>query len=235
MSTLLLRLAAPLQSWGADSKFTRRNTQREPTKSGVIGLCACALGRRRTEDISDLLALKFGVRIDQPGTLLRDYHTAHNETFWDKSASSNSKQTFISDRYYLADAVFVAGLEGEVEFLLSLEKAIKSPVFPLYLGRRSCPPVDPLYLGLRDMDLVKALHQEAWHAQDWYKGRFKQASLSLEIVFDSENGIVSQDFPLTFDQEHRKYGFRISGRENMDVAADVATTHDPFRLLGGDE
>ena len=44
MATLLLRLAAPLQSWGADSKFEVRKTNREPTKSGVLGLLAAALG-----------------------------------------------------------------------------------------------------------------------------------------------------------------------------------------------
>ena len=33
MATLLLRLAAPLQAWGADSKFETRKTGREPTKS----------------------------------------------------------------------------------------------------------------------------------------------------------------------------------------------------------
>ena len=47
MAALLLRLAAPLQSWGADSKFEVRKTDREPTKSGVIGLLAAALGLRR--------------------------------------------------------------------------------------------------------------------------------------------------------------------------------------------
>lgn len=49
MATLLLRLAAPLQAWGADSKFETRKTGREPTKSGVIGLLAAALGLRRDE------------------------------------------------------------------------------------------------------------------------------------------------------------------------------------------
>ena len=44
MATLLLRLAAPLQSWGMDSKFETRKTNREPTKSGVVGLLAAALG-----------------------------------------------------------------------------------------------------------------------------------------------------------------------------------------------
>ena len=44
MATLLLRLAAPLQAWGSDSKFETRKTDREPTKSGVVGLLAAALG-----------------------------------------------------------------------------------------------------------------------------------------------------------------------------------------------
>ena len=44
MSTLLLRLAGPMQSWGTDSKFDVRRTGREPSKSGVIGLVAAALG-----------------------------------------------------------------------------------------------------------------------------------------------------------------------------------------------
>jgi len=40
MSTryLLLWLQAPLQSWGYDSKFGRRDTLNFPTKSGVLGL-----------------------------------------------------------------------------------------------------------------------------------------------------------------------------------------------------
>ncbi len=38
MSTLLLWLEAPLQSWGADSRFGRRATLPFPTRSGVLGL-----------------------------------------------------------------------------------------------------------------------------------------------------------------------------------------------------
>ena len=58
MSTLLLRLAAPLQAWGINSKFDIRKTEREPSKSGVVGLLAAALGRRRDESLDDLAALK---------------------------------------------------------------------------------------------------------------------------------------------------------------------------------
>lgn len=41
---ILLWLEAPLQSWGFDSKFGRRDTLKFPTRSGVLGLLCCALG-----------------------------------------------------------------------------------------------------------------------------------------------------------------------------------------------
>ena len=75
MAVLLLKLAGPLQSWGSASRFTDRGTQHEPTKSGVVGLLAAALGRRRTASVDDLASLRFGVRIDQPGTLQDDFQT----------------------------------------------------------------------------------------------------------------------------------------------------------------
>ena len=75
MSTLLLRLAGPLQAWGYDSKFETRRTGREPTKSGVIGLIAAALGRKRGDSLDDLKCLHFGVRVDKEGELLHDYRT----------------------------------------------------------------------------------------------------------------------------------------------------------------
>ena len=75
MSTLLLRLAASMQAWGSDFRFEVRRTGREPTKSGVIGLLAAALGRSRADSIDDLCQLRFGVRVDQEGQLLRDFHT----------------------------------------------------------------------------------------------------------------------------------------------------------------
>lgn len=80
MAVLLLRLAAPLQSWGADSKFETRRTNREPTKSGVIGMLAAAVGLRRdrTAELETLNKLRFGVRIDREGELLVDFHMAKN-------------------------------------------------------------------------------------------------------------------------------------------------------------
>ncbi|HEY9370582.1 type I-E CRISPR-associated protein Cas5/CasD [Streptomyces sp.] len=78
---LLVRLAAPLQSWGAVSRFSQRDTHSRPTKSAVIGLCAAALGRDRTDPVDDLAGLAFGVRADHPGTPVRDYHTVGAGSF----------------------------------------------------------------------------------------------------------------------------------------------------------
>jgi len=41
---LLLWLEGPLQAWGADSRFGRRDSLDFPTKSGILGLLCCALG-----------------------------------------------------------------------------------------------------------------------------------------------------------------------------------------------
>ena len=97
MPTLLLRLAAPLQSWGANSKFEIRTTEKMPTKSGVVGMLAAALGLGRDADLSALNALKFGVRADREGEDITDFHMAHSE-----------KSSYVTYRHYLSDAVFLA-------------------------------------------------------------------------------------------------------------------------------
>ena len=49
-----------MQSWGVQSHFPERDSGREPSKSGVIGLLCAALGRPRTVSIADLAALRKG-------------------------------------------------------------------------------------------------------------------------------------------------------------------------------
>jgi CRISPR system Cascade subunit CasD len=199
MNTLLLRLAAPLQSWGADSKFERRTTMREPTKSGVIGMIAAALGRGRDDDIKDLAALGFGVRIDQPGQMLKDFHTAQ---------VLKEKHPRITDRYYLSDAIFLVALEGEGRLLREIEQALLNPVFPLYLGRRSCPPTGKLVLGLRPKSLKDALSEEPWQAAPFYRKRFKTEDLTIVIDAEQPGALRRSDQPISFSQAHKKYTYR---------------------------
>jgi CRISPR system Cascade subunit CasD len=141
MRVLLLRLAAPWQSWGTASRFSRRNTARTPSKSGIVGLLAAAQGKRRTDDLEELLGLCIGVRTEQPGTIERDFQTAAEQ--------GERTPISLSSRFYLADAVFLAAIEGEPGLLDGLADAIRRPAFPLFLGRRSCPPVGPVVVGPR--------------------------------------------------------------------------------------
>lgn len=218
MATLLLRLAAPLQSWGSDSKFETRKTDREPTKSGVVGLLAAALGLRRddTEGLARLNGLRFAVRADQEGSLLVDFHTA-------KSRDTS----YVTYRHYLQDAVFLAGIESEDTALLQqLQQALLHPAFPLYLGRRSCPPTLPLCLGLRQCSLQEALQTEP----PLCPGRHWRLVLDADPL--EPGTAVQRDVPVSFDPRHRQYGYR-SARELWLTISDgpESTGHDPFREL----
>ncbi|MFI9723878.1 type I-E CRISPR-associated protein Cas5/CasD [Streptomyces sp. NPDC052396] len=153
---LLLRLAAPLQSWGERSHFTEeRDTAAFPTKSGVLGLLSCALGRHRGQDTADLRRLKLTVRIDRPGYVLRDLHTVgggldpKDTVRTAKGGTRGAKRsTVYGHRLYLADAAFVCALTGEEEAVLDrCADALTAPRWPLYLGRRGCPPEGPVLLS----------------------------------------------------------------------------------------
>lgn len=216
MPTLLLRLAGPLQSWGSSSKFEIRGTESEPTKSGVIGMLAAALGRRRDEPLDDLSALKFGVRVDRPGVLLRDFHTARAVITEKKTVS------YVTYRYYLSDAVFLAAVESDdVEFLKSIENALECPVFPLFLGRRSCPPTLPISLGVKNCTLLEALRNENPLIDTLGK------KTDMRIRCDAPAGRARKhDVPVSFNVSHRKYGYRYETEEVVSFGSDEE--HDPM-------
>ncbi|MFJ2769736.1 type I-E CRISPR-associated protein Cas5/CasD [Streptomyces sp. NPDC087300] len=241
MSVLLLRLAGPLQAWGSASRFARRGTENAPTKSGVVGLLAAASGRGREGDVSDLAALRFGVRIDQPGMRLRDFHTAHH-------ADSNRAMP-LSDRFYLADAVFLAAVEGDARLLQQLYEALLAPHFLPYLGRRSCPPSRPVTIGPpQEATLEEALTETAWQAARWYaeqrrarEGARETASPGpeLDILIDcaptDAPDFTLRDVPLSFDPRHRRFGPRgVRGSRSglgPPRSAPQAAPHDPTSVL----
>ena len=198
MSTLLLRLAAPLQAWGTDSKFEVRRTNREPSKSGVIGLLAAALGLRRDADLSELSALRFGVRVDRNGEVIKDFHMAKAD-----------KTSYLTYRYYLSDAIFLVGLESEDRsFLEQIERALRNPCFPLFLGRRSCPPTLPLVLGIREDALETALRGEENQNKDLKSIRQSHRYIRLDCGVGEQEGAVVQDLPISFNPMKREFGYR---------------------------
>ncbi|APY85570.1 type I-E CRISPR-associated protein Cas5/CasD [Streptomyces alfalfae] len=168
---LLLRLTGPLQSWGLHSHFNERDTASFPTRSGVIGMLASALGRHRDQPIGDLTTLHLTVRTDRPGVLLHDLHTVGGGlpgnatvTTAEGKKRPGDTGTLLTHRYYLADAAFTLALTTpqptpDTQALLDrCANALRNPQWPLHLGRRSCPPEGPLLLGQSDNALHHLIH-----------------------------------------------------------------------------
>lgn len=233
--TMLLQLKAPIQSWGTTSRFTRRSTDAAPSKSGVIGMIAAAMGRRRTDPIEDLLNVRFGARLDQPGSVLRDFQTAQT---LDRTVSMP-----LSSRYYLTDAAFLVGVEGEEELVAAIIEAIISPQFPLYLGRRSCVPDGPLRPTMTYSPIREALTDAPWIARSSIRERANRL-VELEVVVDANDEDADRhlvrDVPESFDPERRLYGFRAVARymviiDNPDskilrVSEGGVEGHDPMMM-----
>ena len=205
MNVLLLRIAGPMQSWGIQSRFTVRDTGLEPSKSGVIGLICAALGRPRTQPINNLADLRMGVRVDFEGSMERDFQTAggihhRGDNYGVPTADGKIKKTVTSTRYYLADADFLVGLEGEdLQLLKQIDAALGNPRWPLFLGRKAFPPGEPVRLrdGLRqDEGLYDALRTYPRQPRADDK---KPEKLRL-ILEDAAGETVRVDQPLSFSE-----------------------------------
>ncbi|MFF4041159.1 type I-E CRISPR-associated protein Cas5/CasD [Streptomyces sp. NPDC001816] len=161
MNGILLRLAAPLMSFGEHAAFHYRDTFPFPTRSALIGLFAAADGLQREEALapdpdtgkSPYTDLEFTVRIDRPGIRHTDYHTAgggrpHKQGLRTSAGDyrPQNKSTLISRRVYLADAVFTLAVQGPDPLLEHLVQRLEQPAFGPYLGRRACIPDEPLVL-----------------------------------------------------------------------------------------
>jgi len=174
---LALRLDGPLQSWGFDSQYNRRNTGLMPTKSAIAGMCCAALGYPRgcEKEKKFLIAFK-KVRMtsiaiprrintkDLPMRRLQDYHTVgggYNPdnpaerhcitvTAKDRKPKTRDKQTVITHRQYLTDASFGVLLEGNADLMGKLAEALADPIWGIWLGRKSCIPSAPVLPGLKE-------------------------------------------------------------------------------------
>jgi CRISPR system Cascade subunit CasD len=158
-SYLALRLEGPLQSWGFDSQYNRRNTGLMPTKSAIAGMCCAALGYSRGSNEEQEFLVKFGevrmtaiaiprnvVKKELPVRRLQDYHTVQNT----KTADGKNKDCHITHRQYLTDASFGVLLEGTLLLLKQIADALTNPVWGIWLGRKTCIPSAPVFVGLKD-------------------------------------------------------------------------------------
>jgi len=162
---LLLWLEAPLQSWGADSRFGRRGTLNFPTKSGVLGLLCCALGAggEQKELLLEMGSLHQTVlsyrRSKEREALLRDFQMVgsgyDDKNPWETlliPKKSDGKPavgggTKITYRYYLQDAAFAAIVEVPTNKSAIFAEALVNPCWDIYFGRKCCAPTDWIYRG----------------------------------------------------------------------------------------
>lgn len=213
MPTLLLRLAGPMQSWGTTSRFDERDTGKEPSKSGVIGLLAAAFGISRENwiDLEPLTQLAMGVRHDRPGVLKRDFQTAGcaaSDTMI-RADGSVSKDGVTSHRDYLADAAFLVGLEGPDRALLERAlTALHNPVWPLALGRKSYVPAESVWLesGVVDAPLLSALAAWPWLTTT-RRGETAPAQLLVSLESTYGSGALRMDQLLSSFAD-RRFGAR---------------------------
>ena len=205
MSVLLLRLAGPMQSWGTRSRFSNRDTGPEPSRSGVVGLLCAALGRPREKPLDDFRPLRMAVRVDREGRLMRDYHTAQQVRRAD--TAKTPQETVLSDRFYLADADFLVGLQGgDTAFLAELVTALHAPEWQLCLGRKAFVPSLPVCEGIAGGELDAVMTTYPWRKRsspDKPDGR-----LRFVVEGTPETGEPRPDVPLSFVSRDRRFAVR---------------------------
>ena len=188
MPTLILKFNAPLQSWGTTLKLKNHYTHPYPSKSGVIGMIASAMGRKRDEDLTDLSDLRFGVRVDNPGTIIDDFQVSE----------VSSKEKKIGHRTYLSDACFICGIEAQEDILTGIKNALLHPANALFLGRRSCPVTIDLVQGIVNEELEKALN-------DYESNKERK----MMIIYSQDSlGEAVRDQPISFSPFNRQYRYR---------------------------
>lgn len=220
---LLLWLEAPLQAWGHDSKFGRRDSLDFPTKSGVLGLLSSARGaggeeREWLAAWSNLdMQLVGYVPVDRQGQpmarqpLLRDFQMVGSgydaQDPWQnllipKTADGkkpNGSGTKMTYRYYLQDMAYAVALQAPAALADAAADALVNPVWDIYLGRKTCVPTEFIYQG-KFPSAEEALQASAVLAKD--KGR----AFALRVLQGDHEGevLALNDVPLRFGQ-HKQY------------------------------
>lgn len=220
-ATLVLRLAAPMQAWGTSSRFADRATDPVPSKSGVIGMVMAALGASRDDhQTTRMLAdTRFAVRVDSPGVVEHDLQTARSEP-----------DAFpLSQRAYLADAVFVAFIEfdndGDARVVAD---ALNDPIYTPYLGRKAFLPTGPLVLGVHDTPLDPLLTSVP------HQGRSRAPRLTVPVHIDADSSAydrVARDVPVSYERkQHRDRFVKVMTVEvvNQQAATSRAGWFDEF-------
>jgi CRISPR system Cascade subunit CasD len=201
---LTLRLYGSMQSWGTIAVGEVRPSGSHPCKSAVLGLVAAGLGLDRADEAAQTrLATSYGcaVRIDAPGSLLRDYHTVQTPkrrkgaafpTRRSELACGDDLGTILSTREYLADAVFTVCLWTTAaeppHSLAEIRDALARPAFTPYLGRKSCPPGLPLSPRVGSFaSLAQALEAFPLDREREFLGALPEARQDARVFWEGDD------------------------------------------------
>lgn len=161
---LVFQLQAALSSWGETAVGDYRPSSEQPTQSALVGLLGAALGVQRHDEAGHA-ALRdgyaFAVASLDNGDLLRDYHTAqvpprsalkgrpHATRAHELALPARELSTTVSTRDYRQGAhhlVAVQARDAQPRWPLdALAQALRTPVYALSLGRKTCVPGAPLW------------------------------------------------------------------------------------------
>jgi len=169
---LIFTLAAPMASFGTVAVGERRPTWDRPSKSQIVGLVAGALGIERGEEQRQLLlarSLGLAVRVDNPGHLQTDFHTAqvppsrrnrHFATRADELAVGNTElKTVLSRREYRVGGIYTVAIWSTGEGLPPLAEvkaALERPIFAPFAGRKANALMFPMRPMLVQADAIDA-------------------------------------------------------------------------------
>ena len=160
---LALYLRAPMQSWGASSKFGDRGTLDAPTWSGLLGMLAAACGIDKNDETADRAWLARTANLSMTvfsfrrGDRMTDYHTVgaryDKNDPWQKrmiptKPNGKPRGTDLTNRDYLTDSVFGAILSGDDALIDEMAAGLANPIWGVWLGRKSCIPTEPILAGV---------------------------------------------------------------------------------------
>lgn len=208
-SCIALLLDGPMQSWGYASRFERRTTALHPTRSGIFGLIAAAMGLDKFREDETVQLERFSrLKVetvalprlsDRLGTLpfrrMEDYHTVTGiRRASGKVDKDGTVQTY---RHYLLDARFGVLIEGPSVLLDEIVAALRNPRWGVWLGRKCCLPATPVLaaIGTTREEAWKGLLKRAGYTGDERLDQFDR----VEEVLPSESGAETiDDNPIGF-------------------------------------
>ncbi|MCG3884488.1 type I-E CRISPR-associated protein Cas5/CasD [Photobacterium leiognathi] len=219
---ILLWLEGPLQSWGCESKFGRRESLDFPTKSGVLGITLAAMGAGGCQ--SELLSIlgPLGMQVfcfaegandrglNEPINKLVDFQVIGNgyldkdpwqtmlipkTTDGKKAVGGGSKLTY---RTYIQDMAYAVIMEVPADHAKWIADSLREPVWELSLGRKNCAPSEVIFqgrFGIQEDAKNKAIEIAKT------KSRILTLSVYQNPPSKSHDIKVINDMPIQFGQE----------------------------------